>query len=174
MAPQLVASKQRTPPTPRLVSLYELSNNRVDPFDSLPVAKNSQVESLLRYCMIATACGIDISIHCSLISCAVLTGFDLNLKTVDQRSAWFPYAIQSSATMHSTLALAAVFWYAKMPSLSPAIQQEGLNQKGKAMHQVMSHLTTGGDFAPTSVTYHFLLASIATLANVEVSLHYAP
>jgi hypothetical protein len=101
------------------------------------------------------------------MNCPVLTGFNLNLTTVDPRSAWFPYAMQSSATMHATLALAAAFWCVKMPSLAAAIQGEGLRQKGEAMHHVMTQLTRR-DFAPKSITFRLLLASIATLANVEV------
>lgn len=159
------------------MSVRELGSYEVDPFDSIPVTKDPLVESPLRFCMmgILRIPPIRRSFNYAyrsqadvlLITCAVLTGFDLNLTTVDPCSAWFPYAMQSSASMHATLALAAAFWSAKAPSIAAPIQREGLRQKGETMRQVMAQLTRR-DFAPSSMTYRLLLASISTLANVEV------
>lgn len=69
--------------------------------------------------------------------------------------------------MHATLALAAAFWSAKLPSLATAIRQEGLRQKGEAMHHVMNQLTRR-NVVSDPMGYRLLLASVATLANVEV------
>lgn len=50
---QLAVLERYKPPAPILVSVQEISSREVDPFDSLPVTRNPQVELLLRYCTVA-------------------------------------------------------------------------------------------------------------------------
>ncbi|EEU37892.1 uncharacterized protein NECHADRAFT_88180 [Fusarium vanettenii 77-13-4] len=92
------------------LSLKSVCPSCVDPFNSLPVPTNLQVDHLVKY------------------------------HAADRSRAWFPYALQSVPMMHSTLAMAATQWRAECPSLEQSIQVEGLRQKGEAMREIGSRL----------------------------------
>ncbi|KAJ4218560.1 hypothetical protein NW759_008453 [Fusarium solani] len=117
----------------------------VDPFNSLPVPTNLQVDHLVKY---------------------LLFKFDNNLGTNDRTKAWFPYALRSTPMMHSTLAMAAALWQADCPALEKSIQVEGLRQKGEAMREV------GACLAQADSTHNheiaFIISTMSTLVLVEV------
>lgn len=94
----------------------------------------------------------------------MLTRFNLNRSTVDSQRPWFGYAMESPGVMHATLALAAGFWAASMANPDPALEREGFRHQGEAMAIVKAQLQT------TSIT-NIVLATMACLGNVEVSLH---
>ncbi|RTE79230.1 hypothetical protein BHE90_006287 [Fusarium euwallaceae] len=129
------------------LSLESLCPSCVDPFNSLPIPTNLQVDHLVKY---------------------LLSKYDSGLDASDRSRAWFPYALQSVPMMHSTLAMAASLWRAECPSLEQSIQVEGLHQKGEAMREIRSHLAQDN-----SIQHHemaFLMSTMATLAIVEVFL----
>ncbi|KAM0333961.1 hypothetical protein ACHAQA_000979 [Verticillium albo-atrum] len=132
------------PGTP-LNSIPRLKPNLMDPFDSLPIPSSPAVESLAKY---------------------FVNGFSLNLTTVDKQRPWFPYAMQSELVMRATLALAAGFWTASLPSLDKKLQIEGYRQKGEAMRVISNRLNTVASSKRASRDVS-VLAAIATLANVE-------
>ncbi|KAL7940226.1 hypothetical protein V8C42DRAFT_259626 [Trichoderma barbatum] len=143
-----IQSVQRTSVASMRLPAYRIESlcaGSVDPFDSLPIHTNPEVDHLIRY---------------------FLTKFDLNLATLDRRRSWFPYAMQSAPMMHSTLAMTAVLWRAEFPALESSIRLEGMRQKGEAMREIRAWLTraysVGNDDKST------LMSSMATLVIVEV------
>ncbi|RSL87821.1 hypothetical protein CEP51_002013 [Fusarium floridanum] len=119
----------------------------VDPFNSLPVPTNLQVDHLVKY---------------------LLSKYDSGLDASDRSRAWFPYALQSVPMMHSTLAMAATLWRAECPSLEQSIQVEGLHQKGEAMREIGSRLAQNHGIQHHEMA--FLMSTMATLAIAEVVL----
>lgn len=75
--------------------------------------------------------------------------------------------MESPLLMQATLALAASFWSSSLRHPYPAIEQEGLSQKGQAMAAIRTYLSTrvAGDRVKNEI-----LAGMGALANVEVSL----
>ncbi|KAM0279201.1 hypothetical protein ACHAQH_004746 [Verticillium albo-atrum] len=126
-------------------SIPRLKANVMDPFNSLPIPNSPSVDALAQY---------------------FVNGFSLNLTTVDKQRPWFPYAMQSELVMRATLALAAGFWTASLPSLDPKLQIEGYRQKGEAMRAISSRLNTAALSRRASRDVS-VLAAVATLANVE-------
>ncbi len=75
--------------------------------------------------------------------------------------------MESPLLMQATLALAASFWTSSLRHPYPAIEQEGLSQKGQAMAAIRTYLSTrlAGDRVKNEI-----LAGMGALANVEVSV----
>ncbi|KAG7139781.1 hypothetical protein HYQ45_003321 [Verticillium longisporum] len=126
-------------------SVPRLKAHVMDPFNSLPIPSSPTIDSLAKY---------------------FVNGFSLNLTTVDKQRPWFPYAMQSELVMRATLALAAGFWTASLPSLDAKLQIEGYRQKGEAMQAISSRLQTTASSRLASRDTP-VLAAVATLANVE-------
>ncbi|KAG7141655.1 hypothetical protein HYQ45_001801 [Verticillium longisporum] len=126
-------------------SVPRLKAHVMDPFNSLPIPSSPTIDSLAKY---------------------FVNGFSLNLTTVDKQRPWFPYAMQSELVMRATLALAAGFWTASLPSLDARLQIEGYRQKGEAMRAISSRLQTTASSRVASRDTS-VLAAVATLANVE-------
>ncbi|KAM0814363.1 hypothetical protein AB5N19_00153 [Seiridium cardinale] len=118
----------------------------VDPFNSLPITTNSEVDYLVRYFLIK---------------------FDLTVATVDRRRSWFPYALQSAPMMHSTLAMTAALWRAEYAGLEHSIQLEGIRQKGKAMQEIRARLAHA-DSVSSDGEMAFLMSTMSTLVLVEI------
>ncbi|RNJ55551.1 hypothetical protein D7B24_008415 [Verticillium nonalfalfae] len=138
------ASRGQTTP---FKSVPRLKAHVMDPFNSLPIPSSPTIDSLAKY---------------------FVNGFSLNLTTVDKQRPWFPYAMQSELVMRATLALAAGFWTASLPSLDARLQIEGYRQKGEAMRAISSRLQTTASSRVASRDTS-VLAAVATLANVEES-----
>lgn len=81
----------------------------------------------------------------------------------DRRKSWFPYALQSAAMMHSTLAMVAALWRAEHQDMKHDIFVEGLRQKGEAIKEIRTQLPTSGDRQLA-----FLMSAMSTLVIVEV------
>ncbi|KAJ5012523.1 hypothetical protein K4K57_004076, partial [Colletotrichum sp. SAR 10_99] len=96
----------------------------------------------------------------------VITRFNLNSTTTDQQRPWFPYAMQSALIMRVTLALAAEFLTATMPSLDPKLQREGYQQKGEAMRIIRTRLESR-ESAKSASDDLSVLAGVAMLGSVE-------
>ncbi|KAK1753681.1 hypothetical protein QBC47DRAFT_386929 [Echria macrotheca] len=125
----------------RLVQpVQRLGSGVADPFRSLPVPIKGKVDVLVKY---------------------MLTGFSLNLSTVDSQRPWFGYAMQSPEVMHATLALSAGFWAASMSTPDAALEREGFWHQGQAMAIVRANLQA------RNIT-NTVLATIAGLGNVEM------
>ncbi|KAJ0308464.1 hypothetical protein Brms1b_009604 [Colletotrichum noveboracense] len=127
--------------------VQRLGSDNADPFNTLPIPSNSSVDSLVRY---------------------FITRFNLNSTTIDQQRPWFPYAMQSALIMRVTLALAAEFLTATMPSLDPKLQREGYQQKGEAMRIIRTRLESR-ESAKSASDDLSVLAGVAMLGSVEVS-----
>ncbi|KAH8817470.1 hypothetical protein F5884DRAFT_250899 [Xylogone sp. PMI_703] len=123
-----------------------ICSGSIDPFNTLPVPTNLEVDHLVRYFLIK---------------------FDLNWATVNRKKLWFPYALQSAPMMHSTLAMAAVLWRVEHPALQYSIQLEGIHQKGEAMREIGARLASR-DFVRHDDQINFTMSTIATLVIVEV------
>lgn len=100
----------------------------------------------------------------------VIKGFTLNFNatSLDNQRPWFPYAMQSPVIMRATLALAAGFWAACLPSLDVRLRREGYLQKGETMRLIREHLSAA-PFQTLTKEDTLVLSSVATLGNVEVS-----
>ncbi|KAI8623509.1 hypothetical protein F5Y19DRAFT_458120 [Xylariaceae sp. FL1651] len=118
----------------------------VDPFNSLPVPMNPEVDFLVRY---------------------FLTKLDLNLAGADRKRLWFPYALQSAPMMHSTLAMTAALWRAEYPALEYSVQLEGIRQKGEAMRQIIARLAYASS-VQNNEEVSFLVSAMSTLVIVEL------
>ncbi|RSL96043.1 hypothetical protein CDV31_013650 [Fusarium ambrosium] len=127
------------------LSLESVCPGCVDPFNSLPVPTNLQVDHLVKY---------------------LLSKYDNGLDASDRSRAWFPYALQSVPMMHSTLAMAATLWRAECPSLEHSIQVEGLRQKGEAIREIGTRL--GKNLFLYDDEMAFLMSTMATLVIVEI------
>ncbi|KAI8197812.1 hypothetical protein K4K52_010165, partial [Colletotrichum sp. SAR 10_76] len=125
--------------------VQRLGSDNADPFNTLPIPSNSSVDSLVRY---------------------FITRFNLNSTTTDQQRPWFPYAMQSALIMRVTLALAAEFLTATMPSLDPKLQREGYQQKGEAMRIIRTRLESR-ESAKSASDDLSVLAGVAMLGSVE-------
>ncbi|KAE9566840.1 hypothetical protein CGMCC3_g17017 [Colletotrichum fructicola] len=125
--------------------VQRLGSDNADPFNTLPIPSNSSVDSLVRY---------------------FITRFNLNSTTIDQQRPWFPYAMQSALIMRVTLALAAEFLTATMPSLDPKLQREGYQQKGEAMRIIRTRLESR-ESAKSASDDLSVLAGVAMLGSVE-------
>ncbi|KAF3797788.1 hypothetical protein GCG54_00011879 [Colletotrichum gloeosporioides] len=125
--------------------VQRLGSDNADPFNTLPIPSNSEVDSLVRY---------------------FITRFNLNSTTIDQQRPWFPYAMQSALIMRVTLALAAEFLTATMPSLDPKLQREGYQQKGEAMRIIRTRLGSR-ESAKSASDDLSVLAGVAMLGSVE-------
>ncbi|KAI8171413.1 hypothetical protein KHU50_005489 [Colletotrichum sp. SAR 10_65] len=125
--------------------IQRLGSDNADPFNTLPIPSNSSVDSLVRY---------------------FITRFNLNSTTTDQQRPWFPYAMQSALIMRVTLALAAEFLTATMPSLDPKLQREGYQQKGEAMRIIRTRLESR-ESAKSASDDLSVLAGVAMLGSVE-------
>ncbi|KAH0427423.1 hypothetical protein CcaCcLH18_09704 [Colletotrichum camelliae] len=125
--------------------VQRLGSDNADPFNTLPIPSNSSVDSLVRY---------------------FITRFNLNSTTIDQQRPWFPYAMQSALIMRVTLALAAEFLTATMPSLDPKLQREGYHQKGEAMRIIRTRLESR-ESAKSASDDLSVLAGVAMLGSVE-------
>lgn len=102
---------------------------------------------------------------------AVLTEFKLNESNASTKSTWFPYAMQNATVMHSTIALSAALLIATTPRVGhcdPALQQEGLYQKGQAMRQIREWcLQSNVSYCDSNRAA--IMISISTMSTVEVS-----
>ncbi|KAJ0339197.1 hypothetical protein COL922a_004729 [Colletotrichum nupharicola] len=125
--------------------VQRLGSDNADPFNTLPIPSNSSVDSLVRY---------------------FITRFNLNSTTIDQQRPWFPYAMQSALIMRVTLALAAEFLTATMPSLDAKLQREGYQQKGEAMRIIRTRLESR-ESAESASDDLSVLAGVAMLGSVE-------
>ncbi|KAI1206787.1 uncharacterized protein F4807DRAFT_214794 [Annulohypoxylon truncatum] len=130
------------PPTYHVESV---GAGRVDPFDSLPIPSNLEIDHLVKY---------------------LITKFDISLASVHRGKAWFPYALQSAPMMHGTLAMAAAVWRAEYPVLERSIQIEGIRQKGEAMRLIRAHLALVNSV--TDEAFTFVMSTMSTLVIVEV------
>ncbi|KAH8901156.1 hypothetical protein GQ53DRAFT_740256 [Thozetella sp. PMI_491] len=140
--PTIQPEGSKQPPTYRIESMCA---GTVDPFDSLPIPTNPNVDLLVK-CLLAK---------------------DPDFATANPRRSWFPYALQSAPMMHSTLAMTAVLWRAVNPALDSSIQLEGIHQKGEAMREVidgLARLDAGYNYDDLP----FLLSSMSTLVIAEV------
>ncbi|KAH6658178.1 hypothetical protein BKA67DRAFT_557350 [Truncatella angustata] len=117
----------------------------IDPFNSLPIPTNPEVDCLIKY---------------------LITKFGLNLATVDRRKSWFPYALQNAPMMHSTLAMTAALWRAEHSALEYSIQVEGIHQKGEAMREIRTKLAHA-ESVGNDDDMNFLMATMSTLGIVE-------
>ncbi|EFQ34098.1 uncharacterized protein GLRG_09242 [Colletotrichum graminicola M1.001] len=99
--------------------IQRLGSDSADPFNTLPIPSNPSVDALVKY---------------------FTTRFNLNSTTTDNKRPWFPYAMQSALILRTTLALAAEFLAASMPSPDLTLQREGYLQKGEAMRMLRSRL----------------------------------
>ncbi|RVX67815.1 hypothetical protein B0A52_07743 [Exophiala mesophila] len=111
---------------------------KLDPFDSLPVENNWRVNLLLKH---------------------FLTGFSLNLTTVDPQRSWFSHALTDPLIMHTTLALSGAERLSNSMVVDHNIRQEVVRQKLEAISIIKSHLD--GQTLVQSI-----IAGVATLANV--------
>ncbi|OLN95471.1 hypothetical protein CCHL11_05163 [Colletotrichum chlorophyti] len=148
-----------SPPT--LVELMEqsmppwiqrLGSDHADPFNTLPIPSNPSVDSLVKY---------------------FTTRFNLNSTTTDTQRPWFPYAMQSALIMRVTLALAAEFLTATMPSHDPRLQREGYQQKGEAM-RIIRHRLASPESARKASDDLAVLAGVAMLGSVEAFQGHFP
>lgn len=147
--------------------LKPIAASSVDPFNSLPVPANAEVNYLVKYCMPYTS--KDTQKHGANESLLeVLIKFDLNLPTVDRHKSWFSYALQSASMIHSTLAMAASLWLFDSPGLESSILIEGIRQKCEAVHAIRAGLMSAASARNDEIA--FLLTTMATLAIVEVGL----
>ncbi|KAH8894730.1 hypothetical protein GQ53DRAFT_839682 [Thozetella sp. PMI_491] len=131
------------------VQVERFGNNAVDPFAALPAQNNTRIDTLVKY---------------------FLTRFNLNINTVDKERTWFSWAAADPLIMRATLSLAAAFWAAGAPNISPALQWEGLRQRTEAIREVNSQLAAQPAISDT------LIATVATLCNaaaVEGNFHEA-
>ncbi|RMZ87997.1 hypothetical protein DV736_g4787, partial [Chaetothyriales sp. CBS 134916] len=135
-------SKQ--PPVYRIESICA---SAVDPFDSLPIPTNPNVDRLVR--------------------CLLVLAKDPDFATANRRRSWFPYALQSAPMMHSTLAMTAALWRAANPTLESSIQLEGIHQKGQAMRKIIAWLAQL-DTGCKDDNMTFLMSSMSTLVIAEV------
>lgn len=126
--------------------IESLCAGSVDPFNSLPITTNPEVDYLVRYFVVK---------------------FDPIIATVDRRRSWFPYALQSAPMMHSTLAMTAAVWRMEYPSLEYSIQLEGIRQKGDAMREIGVQLACASSVRK-DYEISFLMFTMSTLAIVEV------
>ncbi|EEY20974.1 predicted protein [Verticillium alfalfae VaMs.102] len=153
-------------------SVPRLKAHVMDPFNSLPIPSSPTIDSLAKYCTLEPEClswcPRCVRLMVYLPGPSVVNGFSLNLTTVDKQRPWFPYAMQSELVMRATLALAAGFWTASLPSLDARLQIEGYRQKGEAMRAISSRLQTTASSRVASRDT-LVLAAVATLANVEES-----
>ncbi|CAI6091780.1 unnamed protein product [Clonostachys chloroleuca] len=101
---------------------------------------------------------------------AVLTEFKLNESNASTKSTWFPYAMQNATVMHSTIALSAALLLATTPRVGhcdPALQQEGLYQKGQAMRQIREWcLQSNVSYCDSNRAA--IMISISTMSTVEI------
>jgi hypothetical protein len=101
----------------------------------------------------------------------VLKGFNLNLSALDTQGPWLPYAMQNPLLLRATVALAAGFWSASLPTLDVSLRREGYLQKGETMRLIRKRLGSGTSMstalADGAGDDAFVLAAVATLANVE-------
>ncbi|KAH6967697.1 hypothetical protein BKA56DRAFT_622568 [Ilyonectria sp. MPI-CAGE-AT-0026] len=123
--------------------IESLCAGSVDPFNSLPITTNPEVDHLVRYFF-----------------------FKFDPITVDRRSSWFPYALQSAPMMHSTLAMTATVWRMECPSLEHSIHLEGIHQKGDAMREIGVRLPCASSVRKDN-EMTFLMFTMSTLAIVE-------
>ncbi|CAG9982871.1 unnamed protein product [Clonostachys byssicola] len=129
--------------------LINLIGNSLDPFRSFPISQNKQVDKLFYH---------------------FLTEFKLNESNPSTKSTWFHYAMQNVTVMHSTIALSAALLMATTPRVGhcdPALQQEGLYQKGQAMRQIREWCLQ------SNVSYYdsnraSIMISISTMSTVEI------
>ncbi|GKT60893.1 tachykinin family protein [Colletotrichum tofieldiae] len=125
--------------------IQRLGSDNADPFNTLPIPSSPSVDALVKY---------------------FTTRFNLNSTTTDTKRPWFPYAMQSALIMRTTLALAAEFLAATMPSPDPKLQREGYLQKGEAMRMVRSRLESR-ESAQRASDDLSVLAGVAMLGSVE-------
>lgn len=151
--------------------VQRLGSDNADPFNTLPIPSNSSVDSLVRYCKTNLRVRFERPNHLRMLDAdpTVITRFNLNSTTIDQQRPWFPYAMQSALIMRVTLALAAEFLTATMPSLDPKLQREGYQQKGEAMRILRTRLESR-ESAKSASDDLSVLAGVAMLGSVEVSV----
>ncbi|KAJ0160998.1 hypothetical protein CTA2_6959 [Colletotrichum tanaceti] len=125
--------------------IQRLGSDSADPFNTLPIPSSPSVDALVKY---------------------FTTRFNLNATTTDTQRPWFPYAMQSALIMRATLALAAEFLTATMPSPDPELQREGYQQKGEAMRIVRARLESR-ESAQRANDDLSVLAGVAMLGSVE-------
>ncbi|WQF89173.1 Putative fungal transcription factor [Colletotrichum destructivum] len=142
LSPDIYELLSETSPPPWI---QRLGSDGADPFNTLPIPSSPSVDALVKY---------------------FTTRFNLNSTTTDTQRPWFPYAMQSALIMRATLALAAEFLTATMPSPDPELQREGYQQKGEAMRIVRSRLESQESAQKASDDLS-VLAGVAMLGSVE-------
>ncbi|KAF7563690.1 hypothetical protein G7046_g487 [Stylonectria norvegica] len=145
--------------------LKPLAASSVDPFNSLPVPANAEVNYLIKYCIPHTS-KVTEKHRANESLLEVLIKFDLSLSVVDRPKAWFSYALQNASVIHSTLAMAACLWSFDSPGLEPSVYVEGIRQKCEAVHAIRAGLITAASARDDEIA--FLLTTMATLVIVEV------
>ncbi|KAK1569444.1 uncharacterized protein LY79DRAFT_571845 [Colletotrichum navitas] len=125
--------------------IQRLGSDSADPFNTLPIPGTPSVDALVKY---------------------FTTRFNLNSTTADNKRPWFPYAMQSALILRTTLALAAEFLAASMPSPDLTLQREGYTQKGEAMRVLRSRLESR-ETAERASDDLSVLAGVAMLSSVE-------
>ncbi|KAF4949571.1 hypothetical protein FSARC_13436 [Fusarium sarcochroum] len=136
----------RTPSYLRTHMNKSVRSGSVDPFNSLPIPTNLQVDFLVKYFLV------------KLVSYSA---------GIDRSKSWFPYALQSAPMMHSTLAMTAVLWRAEYSGLQRSIQVEGMRQKGEAIREIQAQLAKVSSVNDLE-NLDFLLSTMSTLAIAAV------
>ncbi|KAK1998388.1 hypothetical protein LX36DRAFT_576398 [Colletotrichum falcatum] len=153
--------------------IQRLGSDSADPFNTLPIPSSPSVDALVRYCeadpppppRVLDFCRVRGLLFFSVVK--FTTRFNLNSTTTDNKRPWFPYAMQSALILRTTLALAAEFLAASMPSPDPRLQREGYLQKGEAMQMLRSRLESR-ETARKASDDLTVLAGVAMLGSVEV------
>lgn len=91
--------------------------------------------------------------------------FDLNAATVDPKNTWFAFSMTDPIIMASMLALTGTFCILNGSLTDSRIQQEVYRQKYETIRMVNYRLQIKAD-----QTSDAMIASIATLVNIDVSL----
>ncbi|KAJ4035903.1 hypothetical protein NW761_013883 [Fusarium oxysporum] len=119
--------------------VQRFSVNILDPFGTIPIPSNPQIDTLLKHFMVL---------------------FDYLTTTVPSNNTWLGLAINDPLLMRVTLCTTAAFGATVTPSFSPELRKEGLKLKCDAIKDLNSLLQNGQ--VPENV-----LAAIAHLGHSE-------